>query len=349
MEMLPTIAKISGKDLQFKRDRETRKAIEQLKKCKNAIDNFSDWVYGELDISASKKRKFAAKILNSLVPERFRDYLPEFVEEFLAEESHASYLMESHLRTNVINTIGVVKNLKASAQYDEEELKKLVGEVDLAEQEGWDARTIKERFTELMNEGAAREAEKILTDGEINEIYDEKFSLLPPKEKEKRRLRLLQRIRHNIASRENLVQADLGALSLALEALEVGEFQLIDFVTVIRPLRVLESAAKDLAELDKSLFVSKDVVIKMAQITAATFGHAADALAQVHAYAISGRDTTEFFRAVSEHIQDKVLKLEETRDKILALEEKRHALLQPPSKPNKEEKIEDAVVVKATA
>ncbi len=338
MNNVVPISKISGKDLQFQKDRDTRKVLEDLKKCKSAIDHFSDWLYGELDIPINKRRRFVANVLNSLVPAWFHDYLPPPLAEFIAEESHASYFMESHLRENVNNVMGIVKNLAASARHEEEQLDRILEELASAEKENWDAKEIQDKIIELVNEGAAREEEKISIDAEINELLDEKSSLLSPEEKEKERAALLRRWQANTVARKKLVEAHGKVCMLSLETLQAGLFQYLDFVTAIRPMRVLESAASGLAKMDKSIYAAKDVVFKMAQLSAATLGLVADATARVDVYAISGRDTAELFDEVNNHIQTKLAALEATKNKILALEEKRQKI---------EEKIEDAVVVEA--
>jgi len=337
MNNVVPISKISGKDLQFQKDRDTRKILADLKKCKSAIDNFSDWLYGELDIPINKKRRFAANVLNSLVPARFHDYLLAPLAEFIAEESHASYFMESHLRENVNNVMGIVKNLAASAMHEEKKLDRILEELESAEKEHWDAKDIQDKIIELVNEGAARDEEKILIDSEITELLDEKSSLLSPEEKEKERLALLRRWRANTVAIKTLVRVHGKTCALALTTLQAGLFQYLDYITAIRPMRVLESAAKGLAEMDKSIYAAKDVVFKMAQLSAATLGLVADATARVDIYAISGRDTAELFDEVNNHIQAKLAALEKTKNTILALEEKRQEM----------ENVEDAVVVEA--
>lgn len=335
METLPTIAKISGKDLQLKKDRETKKNINALKECSRAINNQSDWLYNELDIPVNGKRRLVARVLKNLVPRKLYEYMPA-VEEFVAEESHVSHFMETHLRGNVTNVMEVVKNLVRSAQYEEEQLDCLMEDIDTAEKENWDVRQLQEHIARLAD---------INIDQEINDLFDEKSSILTEKEREKRRADLLKRLRANATGRKKLIEVHGKVCSMGLEVLEAGLFQYFDFLTVVRPLRVIEGAAKDLVETDKSIYASKDVVIMMAKLSAVALGHIADATAKVNSYAISSPDTSNFFESVNRHLDAKLKMLDEARNQILFLEEERQRVALPATK----EKIEDAVVVKATA
>ena len=336
MNSVVPISKISGRDLYLKKDKATRKNIEALKECGRAIDHQSDWLYGELDIPINKKRRFAANILNSLVPARFRDYLPAPLAEFVAEESHVSYFMETHLRDNVNNVMGVVKNLVRSAQHEEEQLDSLMEDTETAEKENWDLRRLQEHIARLAN---------INIDQEIQDLLGEKSDLLTEKDKEKRRIDLLKRLRANTAGRKKLVEAHGKICSIGLEVLESGLFQYFDFLTVVRPLRVIEGAAKDLVDMDKSIYAAKDVVIMMAKLSATALGHVADATARVHAYAISSPDTSALLESVNRHLDEKLQMLDETRKQILFLDEERQKKIAAP--PLTEEQIEDAVVVEA--
>ena len=110
---------------------------------------------------------------------------------------------------------------------------------------------------------------------------------------------------------------------------------------------MIQDAAKGLVEMDKSLYAAKDVVVIIAKLSAAALGHVADATAKVNQYSISSPDTSALFESMNEHLEGKLKMLEETRNKLAVLEEQRQKVLLPLQR--EAVKIEDAVVIKATA
>jgi len=324
-----------GKDLQIKKDKEVQKNILALKKCGRAIDNLSDVLYKNLDLPQSRIKRNVAKILNALIP---ADWMPTTVSDFIAKETHISFFMETHLRENVNNVQSTLKNLIVSAREEEEKLKDLEADIGQMETEKWNAEKIQDYVADVAN---------ISLESEINELFDNQSGLLPPKELEKKRILLIERLKANVGGRRNLIEAHGKICSLGLEVLQSGIFQYFDYMSVIRPLRVIETAAKDLVNMDKALFTAKDVVAQMTKLSVISLGIVADATAKVHTYAISSPDTANLFTEVNKVLQEKLKMLDDTREKMLQLETKRREkenVIKFEKKEEKESiKVEDAV------
>ena len=305
------------RDIQFRRDRELQKDFQRIKDCRREFEELSGWLIENLDLPANKKRAAMVGFLKKFIPNGFYKVAPAKFTQWIEEETNAVDMVEGLLRKNVGDVQDAVINLKNSAKAEEERLEDFAADIKEAESENWDA----QRLHDYLNE-----ASELHIHQDVQELLDENFDILPPEEKEKRRLELLNRLKGNAIGRKRVVEAHGKVCALALQVLHTGACQYFDFVTIARPLKVIHKAAEGMLDMNTAAYAAKDVIKKILRQSAEAFECITEATAKMSEFAISSPDTIALIEDASKKLDGHLLKLEDARSKILQIENKNKEL-----------------------
>lgn len=334
---------LTTRDSQFNKDRELQKNFQALKDCKKDFEEMSQWLIDTLDLPQNKERSLVARTLRRVLPERFYGIAPAKFSRWIAEETNAADLEERLLRENVDNTQIALVNMKSTAEKQREQLEDFVADIKTAIHEKWDARRLQDYFNEKSD---------LKVYAEVQELLDEKNALLSPEAKENKRLEILNRLEGNAVGRKRVIDNLVEGCSFGLEVFHAGAFQYFDYVTIMRPLKVIYDATEGMLDMSKASCAAKEVIIRYTKLVDEAFEHIAQATAMAGRYAVASPDVISMLEASRKRITSYRAKVEEAIHKTFLLEEDNRKLLDFPPLKNAAENTDatkEAVVVKATA
>lgn len=309
---------LATRDVQLKRDRDLQLNFQKIKDCRKDFEKLSEWLIENLDLPTNKKRAAFAKFLQKIVPGGWFEYTPDRLTRWVAEETDAADMVEGFLRQNINDVQEAVKNLAESAILEENRLREFVADIETAESEKWDAQTLQDYLSKAV---------ELKIDPEVQKLLDEGFDILSPDDKEKRRLELINRLKGNAIGRKRVVEAHGKVCSLALQVFHTGACQYFDFVSIIRPLKVIHKAAEGMLDMNTSAYAAKEVVRKILQLSGEAFQYITEATAKVNEFAVTSPDTIALIEDTSRKLDSHLLKLEDARNKMLQLEDKQQEIL----------------------
>ena len=307
------------RNIQYKKDKRVKENIAALRVCGKSFDEIEDWMRQEMDMPANRIRKFFAKILKTVLPERAYDYIPKKISRFVAEEEDASEFMEGLLRSGVNDTQKVVRNLYLSANEETEKLEELTLDLEHAQKENWDIQALQTYIAEKVG---------VELDPLVEELLNERFDLISPNERENRKKRIIARLNSNIAGRKKLIETHGKFCSVGLDLFERGKFMLYDFMTVFCPLRVLRDAAKSMVKMDVSMYAAKDLAIQYLQLCSEAVGLVADSAMMSDKYLLFSPDMQERYKAVNTDLDKKLVTLGLIQKEMALLESKRDEVIE---------------------
>jgi len=291
-------------------DKNLRGTIERLKEHKKELEEISDIIKKELDLPSDRKRHFLAKLVYSVTPESFYQWLPDRLTKMVAEEFDALEFLEGLMRQNVNNTQSALQELANTALKKSEDVESLESDIGIALKENWDAQT--------MQEFMAGKAD-IQIYSEVANLLAEEFNALTPEDKEKRKTELLSQLQSNVEMGKKLVSALGKVCNAGLQIFHQGVSQYYNYTNFYRPISVIRDAASTMVDMNESMFAARDALKVTFNASIEAIETAVDAAKLIRQYSLSGTDMKKMLESGQSRLEKKLADLESNRDKVLKI------------------------------
>ena len=166
-------------------------------------------------------------------------------------------------------------------------------------------------------------------DPEIEELLDDRFNLLSPDAKNKRRDKIFQRLENIIACDDEFAALLSISVGVVAEFLDELLFQYHDFVNIARPLALLRQAVEKIADINLSIYGANAAVNTISKLSIAGINAVIDTASLLDTYQVASDANREIFREGRKEITARLAKMVESRDrrtfvmsKVLALQGK---------------------------
>ena len=324
-------ASLSVKDFPSRGDKLIQENIRNLQKCKKDLDGINSLVQKALDLPVNRKRRLMGKILNKILPTALYRWMPSTVVKFAAEEQDVLEFLERLLRENVDNVQGALRGIAVCAAEKRQAMDELEMDLDTAQKEQWDARTLQQYI-------AGKAGVEIYD--EVAHLLDREFHVLPDEDKERRKDELLIQLRSNIAVGETLMDTLRKVCVAGIQVFHKGVEQYFNYVNFYKPIAAIRDSAKTMVDMNTSMFAARDALVATFKASVVAIEVALDAAKMTQAYSIVSDEVKEVLEAGQKRLEARC----EAIQAMQATNQK--ALLVAPSVVVDVPKIESAVVVK---
>jgi len=291
-------------------DREVREAIQAVALSKKKFAALDVWTRQIMNLpSRSKARNWLTGRLYSLVPNSFRQNLPDFVVKMIAEEFDALEAGERRYRTIINDTQAGVKIIVSATNRKGEHLDVLMADIERARAENWDAR----KFHEYIFENAG-----IKIDPDISTLLDDKFNVLSPEEKEAMRQRLLGELEGNVVVGRSTVDLAVRSCFACLEVLETMGVGFYNFVHNYKLAAALRDAAISIIEGGTVMHGSKEAIMATYRVSLEAIDSALEAARRCRENSLVSADMVKLLETGRTDIDDKIRSIASGDKKRLA-------------------------------
>ncbi|MBI2446656.1 MAG: hypothetical protein HYV51_02420 [Parcubacteria group bacterium] len=282
-------------------DRVLQENIAALKESRKELEGINKLVKKALDLPSDRKRSIIAKFLNYLVPTSWYESLPSSVIKLMAEENDVLELIETLMRSNIDSVQDALRELAACAITKREELNTLEADLGVAQKENWDAQALQEYITSKA---------EIQVYDVVARLLDIEFNALTAEEKEIRKNDLLDKLRSTVVIGGELMETIGKVCSAGLQVFHRGVTQYYDYVNFYRPISVIRDSARNLIEMNHSMYAAKDALIATFRTSLQAIELAVDAANMVNNYSIASSDMKGLLSSGRARLDQKLKALE---------------------------------------
>ena len=264
----------------------------------------------ELSIEPSLKRKWTARVINSLVPQKAFQYLPLSTQRFVGEQYDVLMEIARLMRSNVLNIQDSLQSIAQKAIENTEETETLKEDIERAEKEDWSAQ-------ELQDYLAEQSEIKIYED--VGILLDKEFKGLTGEQKNERQKDLLALLKNNVVMRQELDRAYGSACASLISVFHVGLAQDYAYNNIYPHIAVLRDASKSAIDMNHSMFVGKAALEKTVQVAFEALELAMDAAENIQANSIVSPNLQNLLADGKKKLDNRLQGINSKKEELMAL------------------------------